>query len=49
MSFCPLETEWGTMEGEYQMMREDGWMFEAKIGRFYLRTDAVIQPLSTSK
>ena len=37
-SFCPLETEWGTMEGEYQMMRDDGWMFEAKIGRFILNT-----------
>lgn len=36
-SFCPLRTSWGTMEGEYQMRRDDGEMFEAKIGRFFLR------------
>ena len=39
-SFCPLQTEWGTMEGAYQMIREDGWMFDAKIGRFYLTTES---------
>ncbi|MDB5353842.1 MAG: ApaG domain protein [Phycisphaerales bacterium] len=36
-SFCPIRTTWGTMEGEYQMRRDDGEMFDAKIGRFYLR------------
>src|SRR6266850_7290440 len=46
-SFCPLETEWGTMEGEYQMMRDDGWMFEAKIGRFYLTIAEKIQSVPT--
>lgn len=35
-SRCPLETAWGTMEGEYQMRRENGEMFEARIPRFYL-------------
>ncbi len=35
-SFCPLNTEWGTMEGSYQMQRDDGSMFDALIGRFYL-------------
>lgn len=35
-SFCPLKTPWGTMEGEYQMRRDDGTKFQAKIGRFYL-------------
>jgi ApaG protein len=35
-SFCPLRTPWGTMEGEYQMRRDDGERFEAMIGRFYL-------------
>jgi ApaG protein len=35
-SFCPLETEWGTMEGSYQFMRDDGWMFDVMVGRFYL-------------
>ena len=35
-SHVPLETEWGTMEGTYQMIREDGTMFDAMVGRFYL-------------
>jgi len=35
-SFCPLKTPWGTMEGEYEMRRDDGTTFKAKIGRFYL-------------
>jgi ApaG protein len=35
-SFCPLRTAWGTMEGEYQMRRDDGERFDANIGRFYL-------------
>jgi ApaG protein len=35
-SFCRLKTAWGTMEGEYQMARDDGTEFEAKITRFYL-------------
>ncbi|HEV7301969.1 MAG TPA: Co2+/Mg2+ efflux protein ApaG [Tepidisphaeraceae bacterium] len=38
-SFCPLKTDWGTMEGAYQMVRDDGEAFEAKIDRFFLRTD----------
>lgn len=37
-SFCPLSTPWGTMEGSYQMRRDNGDAFEAKIGRFYLTT-----------
>jgi ApaG protein len=36
-SFCPLKTPWGTMEGEYQMRRDDGETFDARIDRFYLR------------
>jgi ApaG protein len=36
VSHCPLETPWGTMEGEYCMQREDGEEFQARIGRFYL-------------
>ncbi len=35
-SFCPINTDWGTMEGEYQFVGESGTMFIAKIGRFYL-------------
>ncbi len=39
-SFCPLDTNFGTMEGSYQMEREEGEVFEAEIGRFYLATTA---------
>ena len=35
-SLCPLDTEWGTMEGEYEMQDADGRHFEVEIGRFYL-------------
>lgn len=35
-SGCPLETPFGTMEGTYQMVREDGTHFEARIARFEL-------------
>ena len=35
-SFCPLRTEWGTMEGEYQFETDTGEFIDAKIGRFYL-------------
>jgi ApaG protein len=35
-SYCPLPTTWGTMEGTYQMRRDDGTTFDAKVGRFYL-------------
>jgi ApaG protein len=35
-SYCPLATEWGTMEGSYQFERDDGELFNVKIGRFYL-------------
>jgi ApaG protein len=37
-SFCPLRTDWGTMEGTYTMRRDDGSTFDVNIGRFYLRT-----------
>lgn len=35
-SFVPLRTSWGTMEGCYQFVGEDGLNFEAQIARFYL-------------
>jgi ApaG protein len=41
-SFCPLDTEWGSMEGTYVMQRENGENFEAIIGRFFLATSAPI-------
>lgn len=41
-SFCTLNTNWGTMEGTYQMIREDGEMFDAEIARFYLYDPAMV-------
>ncbi len=35
-SGCPLRTRWGTMEGSFQMVREDGRKFDARIARFFL-------------
>jgi ApaG protein len=35
-SFCPLGTPFGTMEGSYEMVTEDGKRFWAKIGQFTL-------------
>jgi ApaG protein len=42
-SFCPLNTGWGTMEGTYQMVRENGETFDAEIARFYLFDPALVQ------
>ena len=36
VSYCPLRTSWGTMEGSYTFEREDGSRFEVEIGRFFL-------------
>lgn len=36
VSFCPLATSWGTMEGTYTFEREDGKRFQVKVGRFFL-------------
>jgi ApaG protein len=41
-SFCPLNTEWGTMEGAYTMERDDGEQFTVTIGRFYLTTTSPV-------
>jgi ApaG protein len=35
-SYAPLATPWGTMEGGYRVIPEDGEAFEAKVDRFYL-------------
>jgi ApaG protein len=35
-SFCPLPTPVGTMEGSYQMVRDDGREFDAQIAPFTL-------------
>jgi len=36
ISYCPLSTSWGTMEGSYTFERDDGQTFEVAIGRFFL-------------
>ncbi len=41
-SQCPLNTNWGTMEGYYTMIKPDGSKFEAVIDRFYLVSDEVL-------
>lgn len=35
-SYCPLETPWGTMEGRYTFVAEDGESFDISVARFYL-------------
>jgi ApaG protein len=35
-SFCPLNTEFGSMQGNYQMISEDGGQFDAEISSFQL-------------
>ncbi len=41
-SSCPIDTGWGTMEGSFKMIRDDGEKFEAKVGRFYLVSSKVM-------
>lgn len=36
VSSCPLETEWGTMEGWFRFERADGEGFAVRVGRFFL-------------
>ena len=36
VSWCPLRTPWGTMEGTYQMRDENRKRFDVEIGRFIL-------------
>ena len=44
ISYCPLKTSWGTMEGSYTFERDDGSRFQVRIGRFFLAPSA--PPLS---
>lgn len=41
-SGCPLATPFGSMEGTYQMVTEDGAHFDAAIARFELREPGAI-------
>lgn len=36
VSYCPIATTWGTMEGSYTFERDDGSRFQVGIGRFFL-------------
>ena len=36
VSYCPIATPWGTMEGTYTFERDDGSRFQVRIGRFFL-------------
>ncbi len=36
VSYCPIATTWGTMEGTYTFERDDGKRFSVRIGRFFL-------------
>jgi ApaG protein len=36
ISYCPLVTTWGTMEGSYVFERDDGSRLTVGIGRFFL-------------
>jgi ApaG protein len=42
-SFCPLNTNWGTMEGAFKMVRDSGQQFDAAIARFYFFDPALVQ------
>ena len=39
-SACPLSTPWGEMKGTYQMVRDDGTGFDARIAAFELAIPA---------
>lgn len=38
-SYCPMRTEWGTMEGSYTFVDEDRNEFEVAVARFFLVPD----------
>lgn len=40
-SYCPLRTNWGTMEGAYGFKTDEGRVFEAEVGRFFLVGPAI--------
>jgi ApaG protein len=41
-SFCPLKTEFGTMEGSYGMVRPGGGTFRAEVARFVLTVPSAV-------
>jgi len=49
VSYCPLATNWGTMEGSYTFERDDGSPFEVVVGRFFLVPSSPSMPLETQQ
>ena|SRR5688572_9812334 len=47
VSYCPIATPWGTMEGTYTFERDDGSRFQVRIGRFFLVPSAPPLTLET--
>jgi ApaG protein len=47
VSYCPIATPWGTMEGTYTFERDDGTRFQVRIGRFFLVPSAPPLTLET--
>lgn len=47
ISYCPLRTSWGTMEGAYTFERDNGSRFQVRIGRFFLAPTAPPLTLET--
>lgn len=41
-SICPLETEFGTMQGSYQMISSEGETFDAKVSAFSLSVPNIV-------
>jgi len=41
-SFCPLPTESGSMQGTFQMVRDDGSEFDARVAVFTLMADNLL-------
>ena len=48
-SLCPIDTDWGTMEGSYEMQDDKGNLLDIKIGRFYLAVTSDETVESSSK
>jgi len=47
VSYCPIATTWGTMEGSYTFATDDGKRIQVAIGRFFLVPTAPPLPLET--
>ncbi|PCJ60912.1 MAG: Co2+/Mg2+ efflux protein ApaG [Planctomycetota bacterium] len=48
-SFCPLATNFGTMEGHFHFINEDGNKFDVNVERFYLATSLFEYPCNEFK